>query len=171
MPLATVAEVVAGTGLEWREQVPYDSPANGEIAMMLAPDRWRYVLERPVVEPPGTRWNYSGGASELIGWLVARGTGVPLPEYARDVLFDPLGIGAFEWMAGHDGVASSASGLRLTPRDLARIGQAVLAGGRWRGRQVIPASWLDRALRPRVETAWGDGYGYQWYRGGAGRHQ
>lgn len=158
-------------GLEWKEQVPYDSPANGEIAMMLAPDRWRYVLERPVVEPPGTRWNYCGGASELIGRLVAKGTGVPLPEYARDVLFGPLGIGSFEWMAGHDGVVSSASGLRLTPRDLARIGQAVLAGGQWQGRQVVPAGWLEPALRPRVETAWGDGYGYQWYSGGAGRHR
>lgn len=168
----TVAHALTMTlGLQWQEQVPYDSPANGEIAMMLAPDRWRYVLERPAAEPPGTSWAYCGGASELLGRLIAKGTGVPLHEYARTVLFEPLGIGTFEWLAGHDRVASSASGLRLAPRDLARIGQAVLAGGRWRGRQVVPAGWLEQALRPHARTRWGDGYGYQWYSGGAGRRR
>ncbi|GAB3833174.1 serine hydrolase domain-containing protein [Dactylosporangium cerinum] len=114
-------------GLEWREDIPYDSPANAEIAMELAADRYRYVLERPVAEPPGTRWSYSGGATALLGKLIADGTGQPLERYGRTALFDPLGIETVEWMAGTDGVASAASGLRLTPRDLARIGELVLA--------------------------------------------
>lgn len=116
-------------GIEWKEDVPYTSPANSEIAMELAPDRYRYILERPVVDEPGRRWSYSGGASALIGHLIERGTGKTLPEFARDALFRPLGIEAFEWIAGADGVASSASGLRLAPHDLASIGQMVLDGG------------------------------------------
>jgi CubicO group peptidase (beta-lactamase class C family) len=153
-------------GLEWREDVPYTSAANSEVAMELrAPDRYRFVLERPVVEAPGARWRYSGGASALVGGLVARGTGQPLPAFARDALFGPLGIPAFEWLAGRDGVASAASGLRLTPRALARIGQTVLARGRWAGREVVPAAWLAAALRPRVPIAEGLDYGYQWYLG------
>jgi CubicO group peptidase (beta-lactamase class C family) len=81
------------------------------------------------------------------------------------VLFEPLGIDAFEWMAGKDGVASPASGLRLTPRHLARIGQMMLAGGRWEDREVVPTEWLEASFRHRVTIAQGVGYGYQWYLG------
>lgn len=150
-------------GLEWREDPPYDSPANAEIAMELAPDRYRYVLERPVIGPPGVRWNYCGGASALLGHLIAEGSGLPLQEFARENLLAPLGINSFEWMAGFDGVASPASGLRLTPRDLARIGELVLAGGAWHGRQVVPAEWIRTMLEPRLPTTWGGLYGYHWY--------
>ncbi|WP_327001915.1 beta-lactamase family protein [Dactylosporangium sp. NBC_01737] len=150
-------------GLEWREEIPYDSPANAEIAMELAPDRYRYVLERPVVEAPGTRWSYCGGATALLGQLVADGTGQPLAEFGRAALFDPLGIGPVEWMAGTDGVASAASGLRLAPRDLARIGELLLAEGEWGGRRVVPADWIRTMVQPRLRTDWGAGYGYHWY--------
>ncbi len=150
-------------GLEWREDIPYDSPANAEIAMELAADRNRFVLERPILEAPGARWGYCGGATALLGHLVAEGTGRPLEEFARAVLFDPLGIERFEWIAGTDGVVSAASGLRLAPRDLARIGRLVLAEGEWEGRSLIPASWIRTMVQPRLRTDWGAGYGYHWY--------
>ncbi len=150
-------------GLEWREDPPYNSPANAEIAMELAPDRYRYVLERPVLGPPGARWSYCGGATALLGRLIADGTGRTLPQYAREALFEPLGIDSFEWMAGPDGVASAASGLRLTPRDLARIAQLVLAEGEWDGRRLVPASWIQAIGTPRLRTEWGPEYGYHWY--------
>ncbi|MDG6108622.1 serine hydrolase [Dactylosporangium aurantiacum] len=150
-------------GLEWREEIPYDSPANAEIAMELAPDRYRYVLERPVVEAPGRRWSYCGGATALLGGLIAEGTGRPLDEYADGALFEPLGIQRHEWLAGQDGVPSAASGLRLAPRDLARIGELVLAEGEWRGRAVVPAGWIRTMVQPRLRTDWGAGYGYHWY--------
>jgi CubicO group peptidase (beta-lactamase class C family) len=150
-------------GLEWREDIPYDSATNAEIAMELAPDRYRYVLARPILQPPGTRWTYCGGATALLGRLIAEGTGQPLAQYARAALFAPLGIGRFEWMAGADGVVSAASGLRLAPRDLARIGELVLAEGAWDGRRIVPAAWVRAMLRPRLQTDWGAQYGYQTY--------
>ncbi|MGK5442092.1 serine hydrolase domain-containing protein [Micromonospora sp. URMC 105] len=150
-------------GLDWREDLPYDSPANAEIAMELAPDRYRYVLERPIVEPPGSRWTYCGGASALLGRLIADGTGQSLPQYAQDMLFAPLGIGSHQWMTGADAVASAASGLRLAPRDLARIGELVLTEGTWDGQRVVSTDWIRAMLQPRLQTSWGTRYGYQWY--------
>ncbi len=149
-------------GLEWDESAPYTSPANSEIAMELAPDRCRYVLDRPFVEEPGERWRYSGGAAALVGAIVAKGTGLRLEEFARRELFEPLGVGAFEWSAGSDGIVLAASGLRLTPRGLARIGQAVL------DREVAP-DWIGEMLRPRVPAWEGVSYGYMWYAGQDGR--
>jgi CubicO group peptidase (beta-lactamase class C family) len=150
-------------GIEWREDIPYTSPANAEIAMELAPDRYRYVLERPIVQAPGVRWSYCGGATALLGALIAEGTGQPLADYGRTALFEPLGIDHVEWMAGADGVASAASGLRLVPRDLARIGALLLAEGEWKGRRIVPADWIRTMVQPRLQTDWGAGYGYQWY--------
>ncbi|WP_203898770.1 serine hydrolase domain-containing protein [Virgisporangium aliadipatigenens] len=156
----TVAHALTmSLGLEWREEVPYDSPANAEIAMEMSADRYRYVLERPVLGPPGEKWSYCGGASALLGKLIADGTGRPLPDYAADVLFGPLGITQFEWLSGADGVASPASGLRLTPRDLARIGELVRSGGA----EVVPPEWLATMVEPRLRTDWGAQYGYHWY--------
>ena len=150
-------------GVEWREDLPYNSPANAEIAMEMAPDRYRYILERPILEPPGTRWTYCGGATALLGRLIADGTGRSLPQYGQAVLFAPLGIGSFEWTSGADGVASAASGLRLAPRDLARIGELVLADGACDGQQIVPAGWIHTMLQPRLQTSWDAQYGYQWY--------
>lgn len=153
-------------GTEWDElTLPYYDPRNSEIAMDAAEDRCRYVLDRPIVGPPGERWTYNGGATALLARLIARGTGMKLEDFARAALFDPLGIGATEWVQGRDGVAIAASGLRMTARDLARIGVAVLAGGRHDGRQVIPATWLAASLAPAVTMPDGRNYGWHWYLG------
>jgi len=156
-------------GIEWNENLPYTSAANSEIAMEMAADRIRFVLERPIVEPPGRRWHYCGGATALIGHLIARGTGVDLADYARRALLAPLGIDRFGWLRGGDGTPSAASGLRLAPRDLARLGQLVLQRGAWQGRTVVPAAWIDALLQPRVEIEPPLSYGWHWYLGQVAR--
>ncbi|HEY4250789.1 MAG TPA: serine hydrolase [Roseomonas sp.] len=162
----TIAHTLTMTlGTEWDETLPYSDPRNSEIAMECAPDRYRFILDRPIVAEPGTRWSYNGGATALLGALIARGTGRALPDYARAALFDPLGIGPTGWARGPDGVPSAASGLRMAPRDLARIGRMMLGGGRWDGRQAVPEAWIDAARRPQAALPDGRGYGYQWYRG------
>jgi CubicO group peptidase (beta-lactamase class C family) len=174
----TVGHALAmSLGAQWNEiGLAYDSPANDEIGMEMAPDRYRFVLERPVVGPPGKRWHYSGGATALLGRLVAKGTGRSLPDYARAVLFDPIGLGPTEWVSSNetwvarqsgkaDGEPIAASGLRMSARDLARIGQLVLDNGAVDGRQVIPAAWLAECFVPRVSVDELRRYGYQWYLG------
>ncbi len=151
-------------GTDWDElTLPYTDPRNGETAMNNAADRYRYVLERPVIELPGERWIYNGGATALLARLIEKGTGRRLHDFAREVLFEPLQIENTEWRHGPDGEPIAASGLRLTPRDLARIGIVILGGGQWGGRQVIPAEWLAASFIPAVSMPDGRQYGYQWY--------
>jgi len=139
-------------GMAWDEDFSYTDPRNSEAGMESAPDRLRYVLEQKLVAAPGTKWIYSGGAVALVGALIERGTGMRLEAFAKEALFAPLGITKFEWAQGRDKVASAASGLRLRPRDLLRIGQLVLAGGQWGGRQVVPRAWIETATTPVIAT-------------------
>jgi len=164
-------------GLEWDElTIPYgDDLRNSEIAMEAAPDRFRFILERPIVCEPGTKWTYCGGATALLGHLISRGTGEGLLAYGRRVLFEPLGFGPVDWARGEsDGQYRAASGLRMLPRDLLKIGQLARAGGVWNGQQIVPQDWLKRSVTPAVTVENGFRYGYHWYlnasRVGASQH-
>jgi CubicO group peptidase (beta-lactamase class C family) len=163
----TVHHVLTMTmGMEWDEtSLPYSDPRNSETAMDIAPDRYRFVLARPIVAEPGRYWHYNGGATALLARIIAKGIGKPLADFAREALFDPLGIGPTEWFTSKDGEPIAASGLRMTPRDLARIGQLMLNGGTWGDRRVVSAAWLDRSVTPLVSVDEARRYGYQWYVG------
>ena len=69
----------------------------------------------------------------------------------------------WEWVAGTNGEAAAASGLRMRPQDLAKIGQLVLNQGRWEGVQLVPVDWLKQSLKPRSRVDDGLEYGYQWW--------
>ena len=152
-------------GTEWDESPSYHDPRNSETAMDRASDRYRYVLDRPMVAEPGTQWTYNGGTTAVLAHLISRGTGQPLLDYAREALFDPLGITDVDWVADSKGVPIAASGLRMRPRDLAKIGQLALDRGTWGGSQVVPSEWLDEAFTPRVRAFGRLEFGYQWWLG------
>jgi CubicO group peptidase (beta-lactamase class C family) len=162
----TIAHALSMTlGTEWDESLPYSDPRNSEIAMEMARDRYRFVLDRPIVAEPGSRWIYNGGTTAVLGHLIAEGTGTPLVDFARARLFEPLGVRDIDWVLGTNGEPAAASGLRMRPRDLAKIGQLVLDRGRRGGRQVVPADWLEESLKPRIPVEDGLEYGYQWWLG------
>ncbi|MCF8483391.1 MAG: beta-lactamase family protein [Rhodospirillum sp.] len=150
-------------GVAWDETLPYTDPRNSEIAMERAGDRYRFILDRPRTHYPGGYWKYSGGAVTLIGRLIEKGSGQSLEAFAKTKLFDPLGITTFEWVGRGEGEPSAASGLRLTMRDLGKIGRMVAEKGRWNGRQVVPDSWIDQSLAPQTHTGEGLDYGFFWW--------
>ncbi|MBR0700501.1 serine hydrolase [Bradyrhizobium diazoefficiens] len=162
----TVAHALTMTlGFDWNEDIPYQDPNNSEIRMERAPDRLRYIFSRPFISDPGTRWIYGAAGTELIGQLLVKSVGQSLPDFARAHLFDPLGIGPTEWTKGFNGKPAPASGLRMTPRDLARIGQLILNRGQWDGRQIVSADWLAKSFQPYVPCDEQRRYGYFWYSG------
>jgi CubicO group peptidase (beta-lactamase class C family) len=151
-------------GLEWEEWRPIADPMNSENRMIQSLDRCRFTLGRAVVEPPGRIWNYSSGASDLLGAVVRKTAARPLEDFAREYLFQPLGITDTAWTTypGSD-IVSGAGGLRLRSRDLAKLGQLVLDRGQWNGEQVVPAEWIGESLAPQIGCS--DSiyfYGYQW---------
>ena len=92
-----------------------------------------------------------------------------LEAFARETLFQPLGITDVEWKPYKNGKIAAASGLRLRPRDAAKIGQLVLNRGQWNGRQIVSADWIAQSITPRFQAIGFFGstlfYGYQWWMG------
>lgn len=151
-------------GMEWDESKPYTSTENSEIAMEEAEDRYRFVLDRPIVGEPGKSWIYSGGAVALIGAIIERSTGKRLPEFATEALFEPLGIKDHEWFAGRDGAYSAAAGLRLSTRSLLKIGMTMVDGGMFAGKRIVSEAWIDTSWRKLFPIYDGtESYGYLWY--------
>ena len=161
----TIQHVLTMTmGTDWDESsLVYSDPRNSETAMDNAPDRYRYILGRPVVETPGAHWTYCGGATALLARLIAKGSGKTLHQFARETLFDPLGMGPTQWATGRDGEPFAASGARMSVRDLARIGVMMLHGGKVGERVVVPADWVTRCVTPVVSADEVRRYGYQWF--------
>jgi CubicO group peptidase (beta-lactamase class C family) len=156
------------SGLQWNENLPWN-PKNDEWHLANDADPLRYVLQRPVAVPPDAVWNYNGGGTELLGRIIEKVSGKPFDTFAREALFEPLGITDWEWMSWKNGKVAPAAGLRLRPRDAAKIGQLVLNKGAWDGRQIVSAGWLADSLKPRFQAIGYFGglffYGYQWWMG------
>jgi CubicO group peptidase (beta-lactamase class C family) len=152
-------------GLKWVEATPSTGNYNNDEARMhMAPDPCRYVLGLPVTAPAGQDFFYNTGALTLVSAIIRKVVGHPLDEFARETLFEPLGITSFEWTRVK-GDTDAGGGLRLRPRDMAKIGQLVLAGGRWNDRQIVSKAWIDASMTPRLEATGPYFYGYLWWLG------
>jgi CubicO group peptidase (beta-lactamase class C family) len=120
------------------------------------------LVARPLVNKPGTTFNYDSGSSDLLATIIARATGMPAADYARQHLFRPMGIRDVRWPGSHGG-----SGLLLRPRQLLAFGQLYLDYGAWKGRTLIPASWVLTSTRTHIPVQRRQGptygYGYDWW--------
>ncbi len=120
---------------------------------------------------PGTVFSYDTAATVTLNAIVEKLTGMPFLEYLRPRLFAPLGVEEDIWCVERpDGGSWGGSGVMMTPRDLMKVAVACMQGGRWQGKQVIPAGYLCEATRKQIDTRtaerdpeWQAGYGYQFW--------
>lgn len=141
-----------------------EPPFRGNVALS------RSFLAAPVPHPPGTHFLYNTTATDMLGIIVERVTGESLRDYLQPRLFGPLGITDLRWTNLPEGFNDGGIGLSLRTEDFACFGQLLLQKGRWQGRQLVPAEWIDAATS--VQTANGSdpssdaaqGYGFQFWR-------
>ena len=151
-------------GLEWHEDLPYNDPKNSCTQMEASFDWVKFVIDQPMSEDPGTRFNYNSGASQLLSHIFRAATGQDIEEYAAQYLFTPLGIEQYFWKRTPTGLADTEGGLYLRAHDLARIAYLFLKNGVWEGKQIITADWVKESVAPAV-TVSKDGvkYGLKWW--------
>ena len=127
-------------------------------------DDWvQFMLDLPMKETPGKKFEYCNGGSFLLSAVISETTGMSSQEFAEDHLFKPLGIKDVYWPTNPQGINIGWGELRMLPRDLAKIGYLYLKGGQWNGVQIVPASWVEDSTRKHISATLEDGYGYQWW--------
>lgn len=157
-------------------------------------DDWvgQILADRNESGPVDDSFVYSNAGAHLLSAILVEATGVSVLDYAREKLFDPLGIPTepafepafdfadaaaaaevyeqywdadFTWPVDPQGVHEGSCCVKLRPQDLAAIGQVYLDEGRWQGQQVVPAEWVEQATTAQVEARepGTTGYGYMWW--------
>jgi len=151
------------TGLEWTENVPYDDPRSDSSLMEATNDWVQYVIDKPMAAEPGTVFDYSSGAAELLAYIFQKETGQDIDAYGEKYLFAPLGI-KHHWKRTYLGVVDTEGGLYLTGTDLAKIGYLYMHHGMWNGKRIVSEDWIRQSVTPAVGTEWpAFKYGFMWW--------
>ena len=138
------------------------------------------IADFPLVDDPGTAFNYSNLTSSWLAILLARACGMDLKSYAQEYLFSPMDVEVGDWLQDRDGHYIGSGGIHLTAREAARFGALYLDDGEYQGKQIVPADWVHDSLQTYSEgvrnygrsVRFRDmGYGYQWWSARAGDHR
>ncbi len=115
--------------------------------------------------PPGTKWVYKTGETNLVGVLVSSATRKTLADYLSEKIWQPFGMEQdASWLLGTTGHEISGCCVQASTRDFARFGLFILGGGMADGKSVLPDGWIKAATMKHADTDRADyGYGYQWW--------
>lgn len=131
--------------------------------MRSSADWVRFVLDLPMIEDPGSRFEYCNGASMLLSAILQEATGMSAFEFATEHLFSPLGISDVEWASNPQGISIGYSELELRPEDMAKIGHLYVSDGVWDNEQIVSSTWVNASTRKYIRGTLQEGYGYHWW--------
>lgn len=166
----TIRQLLTMTsGVKWNED--YGDPKS-DVALFDAHEAdpgvdvtVSYMRKLKREAPPGTKWVYKTGETNLIGVLVSSATKKNLSDYLSEKIWRPFGMEQdASWLLGSTGHEISGCCMQASTRDFARFGLFMLGGGIADGKPVLPNGWIAEATRNQAETDIpGYGYGYQWW--------
>jgi CubicO group peptidase (beta-lactamase class C family) len=136
------------SGLRYEEA---GTPWSDDTATYYAPDLRALALQgTEVVEAPGRRFHYNNFNPLLVGLALERAVGMPVASYLEHRLWRPLGMeadGSWSLDSRASGFEKMESGLNARAVDFAKLGLLVARDGEWRGRQLLPRSWVRDLTR------------------------
>ncbi len=162
------------SGLEWKEWgTSYTDMGNDILKLWVeCEDQVTCILEKSLIAEPGTSFTYSGGGMVLLGEILKNATNMNIELFSEQYLFEPLGIKPPVWEKYPSGVIDGAGGVKITPRDMGKIGLTFLNDGVWNGAQVISKGWVEKSAttypgNERIKVPGTDsgrnGYAYTWW--------
>lgn len=119
-----------------------------------------FAMRLPLEATPGERWNYSNEGAQLLAAVMEEAADMPLAAYARERLFDPIGMATSFMRLDEYANTVLIGGMRTRLREFARIGQLVANNGSWNGSQLVPEAWIRAMLTPVEQNEY---YGYLWW--------
>ena len=170
----TLQHLLSNTaGFLWDEfSTPYfDSrgnynPQNIAVQCLLSDDPLRFLLDLPMSAEPGTEFVYNSGCSNMIAAILTKATGQTPPEFAKDNLFNPLGITEWQWKTQSNGIIDNATSFYIHPANFAMFAHMFLKNGKTQGEQIISENWVQESTSKHAQTVVDDvnwECGYQWW--------
>lgn len=132
-----------------------------------APDAVQLALAADLTSTPGQKFSYNNKAVNLLAGIIRKASGQPMDAFFGDGLFKAMDIHPGPWDKDETGHPYAMAGLKLTAADAAKIGQLVLDRGKWKGRQLVPAGYIDAMLAASPKRP---GCGLLWWRRPAWMH-
>jgi CubicO group peptidase (beta-lactamase class C family) len=126
-------------------------------------DMAAYAESMPLETTPGAAWNYNDGNTVILGHLIRQGAGgsaAKMMRFARQELFDPLGMRHVTIEFDASGNAEASSQMLASARDWARFGQLYLSDGVVDGKRILPEGWVKYSAAPTPNAWVGQGAGF-----------
>ena len=158
--------LMMASGLKCRDSYLYGWVGLRE--MRNSNDWAQHVLDLPMAETPGEKFEYCSGTSHLLSVIIHNATQTKTIDFARRYLFEPLGIIDIEWGKSPQGIEIGAGEMWLKPHDMAKFGWLYLNKGRWGNRQIVASAWVETSTQGHIDATRFDQYGYQWWVDSAG---
>lgn len=154
------------SGLRWNE----DYGNRSDVTLMLYDndDFAQYALKKPPEFPPGSRWYYSSGSTNIVNYLMrARfGDDSTYYTYAPSRLFHKIGMPEAVFETDPAGVCVGSSYIFATARGFARFGLLYLYDGVFNGERILPEGWVKYSTTPASQSRGNYGSFFWLNRGG-----
>jgi CubicO group peptidase (beta-lactamase class C family) len=150
------------SGSNWVEN--YYNPFNITAESYFTDNLTEMILEKVSFDnPPGKKWYYSSGDTQILGMVIAKATGKTLSEYLSESFWKPMGMRkhAYWNLDSEGGMEKAFCCLNSNARDFARFGRLYLHKGNWHGVQLIDTAFVEQALTPYFKDM--PRYGLQWW--------
>jgi CubicO group peptidase (beta-lactamase class C family) len=155
------------SGLNWDES--YANPLSKTTEAYYGSDLHKVIADLKVIDAPGKTFKYLSGNTQVLAFVLCKATGKSLSDYASEKLWKPMGANhpAFWNLDQKDGMEKAYCCFYSNARDFARFGQLYLDKGKWKGRQLVPSSYVEASVKP-APLHYEDGrknscYGYSWW--------
>ena len=144
--------------------------------VVISKDWIKTFFSIPILKKPGSEFLYNSSATYMLSAIVQKVTGQKIIDYLTPRLFKPLGIQGADWETDPSGISVGGWGLRVKTEDIAKFAQLYLQKGKWKGKQILPAAWIEEATTFKIDNApgleqvrkdssdWRQGYCYQFWR-------
>lgn len=153
------------SGFDWNEEVSVDE----YNAWVSSGDQLGFLLRKSMAHQPGKVWNYNSATMHLLSMILTRASGMSTLEFAKQFLFNPIGIQQVSWERLAKGFYNGGAGLQLRPRDMIKLGELHGNIGHYAGQQVLPKQFVEAAISHQepepFESDENIGYGYGWWVG------
>jgi CubicO group peptidase (beta-lactamase class C family) len=134
-----------------------------------------FIMAIPLVRTPGASFNYNDGACHLLSVILTLKSRMTTQDFAKHYLFSPIGITDSQWLVDKQGYAKGCVGLKITCRDLFKIGELFRQKGVVDGKKVLSSEWIAQSTAPLISTGGvmssGSSYGYLWWNDVAQGHR